>query len=149
VSARYDLSSNELPYPPLPAVATAGHLRLARLRGIPLLISGHGAEPLAVPLADERHDLKAMATAITDQTRMVIVCNPHNPTGTVLRSAELSRFLDTVPRQAVVMLDEAYREFVRDPDVPDGVVLYREHPNVVVLRTFSKAHGETGRGSSR
>jgi histidinol-phosphate aminotransferase len=85
-----------------------------------------------------------MAEAITDRTRLVIVCNPNNPTGTSVRKAELDRFLDAVPSDVLVVLDEAYREFIRDPEVPDGVELYRNRPNVCVLRTFSKAYGLAG-----
>ncbi|MFE3638631.1 histidinol-phosphate transaminase [Streptomyces sp. NPDC059168] len=103
-----------------------------------------GARPVPVPLRDERHDLPAMADAISDRTKLVIVCNPNNPTGTAVRHAELETFLDRVPEGVLVLLDEAYREFVRDPQVPDGVELYRNRPNVVVLRTFSKAYGLAG-----
>jgi histidinol-phosphate aminotransferase len=85
-----------------------------------------------------------MAAAITDRTRLIFVCNPNNPTGTVVRRAELERFLDRVPGDVLVVLDEAYREFIRDVEVPDGVELYRERPNVCVLRTFSKAYGLAG-----
>ncbi|MFI1583176.1 histidinol-phosphate transaminase [Embleya sp. NPDC020630] len=111
----------------------------------PMLVLLAGATPVMVPLlADESHDLDAMAAAITERTRLVFVCNPNNPTGTVIHRAELERFLDRVPRHVVVVLDEAYREFIRDERVPDGVELYRERPNVVVLRTFSKAYGLAG-----
>ncbi|CAM5637864.1 Putative phenylalanine aminotransferase [Streptomyces californicus] len=75
-----------------------------------------------VPLTDgEVHDLDAMAEAITDRTRLIFVCNPNNPTGTVVRRAELERFLDRVPSDVLVVLDEAYKEFIRDPEVPDGI----------------------------
>jgi histidinol-phosphate aminotransferase len=86
-----------------------------------------------------------MAAAITERTRLVLVCSPNNPTGTAVRRAELTRFLDRVPADVVVVLDEAYLEFVRDADVPDGVAeIYRDRPNVLVLRTFSKAYGLAG-----
>lgn len=94
-----------------------------------------------VPLREERHDLAAMADAITPRTALAIVCNPNNPTGTAVTRAELEAFLDRVPGNVLVLLDEAYREFVRDPEVPDGIDLYRSRPNLVVLRTFSKAYG--------
>jgi histidinol-phosphate aminotransferase len=74
----------------------------------------------------------------------VFICNPNNPTGTVVHRDELERFLDRVPQQVLVVLDEAYREFVRDADVPDAIDLYRERPNLCVLRTFSKAYGLAG-----
>ncbi|GGN99704.1 histidinol-phosphate transaminase [Microbispora bryophytorum] len=110
----------------------------------PLLVGLSGANAVEVPLRDETHDLDAMADAITPATRLVFVCNPNNPTGTVNRADELTRFLDRVPENVTVVLDEAYREYVRDADVPDGLTLYRERPNVAVLRTFSKAYGLAG-----
>lgn len=111
----------------------------------PIITRISGARAVQVPLdADERHDLDAMADAITERTRLVFVCNPNNPTGTAMRRAELERFLDRVPADVLVVLDEAYREFITDPDVPDGVDLYRDRPNVAVLRTFSKAYGLAG-----
>jgi histidinol-phosphate aminotransferase len=85
-----------------------------------------------------------MAAAITPRTRIVFVCNPNNPTGTVVHRAELEDFLDRVPPDCLVVLDEAYAEYVRDPAVPDGLDLYRERPNTAVLRTFSKAYGLAG-----
>ncbi|MES4890671.1 histidinol-phosphate transaminase [Streptomyces sp. NPDC096012] len=97
-----------------------------------------------VPLRAERHDLAAMADAITPRTALVIVCNPNNPTGTAVTAAELEAFLDRVPDGVPVLLDEAYREFVRDPEVPDGIELYRNRPGLIVLRTFSKAYGLAG-----
>ncbi|KRD21236.1 MULTISPECIES: histidinol-phosphate transaminase [unclassified Streptomyces] len=111
----------------------------------PIITQINGARPVQVPLTPgDVHDLDAMADAITDRTRLVFVCNPNNPTGTVVRRAELERFLDRVPRDVLVVLDEAYREFIRDPEVPDGVEFYRKRPNVCVLRTFSKAYGLAG-----
>ncbi|SPL94215.1 Biosynthetic Aromatic amino acid aminotransferase alpha @ Aspartate aminotransferase [[Actinomadura] parvosata subsp. kistnae] len=110
----------------------------------PLLADLAGVTSVTVPLAGEDHDLNAMAEAITDRTRMVFVCNPNNPTGTAIRRAELEAFLARVPEDVLVVLDEAYREYVRDEDVPDGLTLYRDRPNVAVLRTFSKAYGLAG-----
>jgi histidinol-phosphate aminotransferase len=103
-----------------------------------------GATSVRVPLRQETHDLTAMAKAITPQTRLVLVCNPNNPTGTVVREQELIEFIDQVPGDCLVVLDEAYREYIRDPGVPDGINLYRDRPNVAVLRTFSKAYGLAG-----
>ena len=103
-----------------------------------------GATPVQVPLREQTHDLAAMAEAITDRTRLIFVCNPNNPTGTVVGTAELEAFLDQVPADCLVVLDEAYREYVRDEAVPDGLDLYRGRPNVAVLRTFSKAYGLAG-----
>ncbi|MEU2668631.1 histidinol-phosphate transaminase [Streptomyces sp. NPDC007164] len=111
----------------------------------PIITQVSGATSVKVPLTDgEVHDLDAMADAITDRTRMIFVCNPNNPTGTVVRRAELERFLDRVPGDVLVVLDEAYREFIRDAEVPDGIEIYRDRPNVAVLRTFSKAYGLAG-----
>ncbi|MFD5455532.1 histidinol-phosphate transaminase, partial [Streptomyces olivaceus] len=115
------------------------------LGGYPMVPGIRGAPPVPVRLTrGDVHDLDAMADAITDRTRLIFVCNPNNPTGTVVRRAELERFLDRVPSDVLVVLDEAYREFIRDPEVPDGCELYRERPNVCVLRTFSKAYGLAG-----
>jgi len=110
----------------------------------PLLVSLSGATGVQVPLRDGVHDLDAMADAITDRTRLIFVCNPNNPTGTVVGEDELVAFLDRVPGDCLVVLDEAYREYVRDPRVPNGLTLYPDRPNVVVLRTFSKAYGLAG-----
>ncbi|GAA3443435.1 histidinol-phosphate transaminase [Planomonospora venezuelensis] len=110
----------------------------------PLLADLAGATSVRVPLAEETHHLEAMAEAITPQTRMVFVCNPNNPTGTVVHAAELESFLNRVPEDVLVVLDEAYREYVRDADVTDGLAVYRDRPNVAVLRTFSKAYGLAG-----
>lgn len=110
----------------------------------PVLTQLAGAASVQVPLADETHDLEALAAAVTDRTRAVFVCNPNNPTGTVVHEQALTRFLDRVPPDVLVVLDEAYREFVRGVGVPDGLDLYRDRPNVCVLRTFSKAYGLAG-----
>ncbi|MGY1621851.1 histidinol-phosphate transaminase [Geodermatophilus sp. SYSU D00965] len=117
----------------------------------PLLAQVAGARSIQVPLAPGRpggpadtHDLEALAAAVDETTRVVFVCNPNNPTGTAVRRPELERFLDAVPADTLVVLDEAYREFVTDPDVPDGLELMRGRPNVAVLRTFSKAWGLAG-----
>ncbi len=111
----------------------------------PIITQISGAASVKVPLtADAVHDLDAMAGAVTDRTRLIFVCNPNNPTGTVVRRAELERFLDRVPSDVLVVLDEAYIEFIRDDEVPNGIEIYRERPNVAVLRTFSKAYGLAG-----
>lgn len=111
----------------------------------PIITQISGATSVRVPLTPgDVHDLDAMAEAITERTRLIFVCNPNNPTGTVVRRAELERFLDRVPSDVLVVLDEAYREFIRDTEVPDGIEIYRDRPNVAVLRTFSKAYGLAG-----
>ena len=111
----------------------------------PIIAAVSGASSIQVPLTGEHvHDLDAMAERITGKTRLVFVCNPNNPTGTAVRRDALVRFLRAVPADVVVALDEAYREFVTDPDVPDGLSLLADFPNLVVLRTFSKAYGLAG-----
>jgi histidinol-phosphate aminotransferase len=104
-----------------------------------------GARSIQVPLLpDERHDLPAMLAAIDDTTRVVFVCNPNNPTGEAVRRDELIAFLDAVPPDVIVVLDEAYREFINNDDVPDGLEFLQGRENVVVIRTFSKAYGLAG-----
>jgi histidinol-phosphate aminotransferase len=103
-----------------------------------------GATPVQVPLREQSHDLAAMAEAITDRTRLIFVCNPNNPTGTVVPGGVLTEFLDRVPSDILVVLDEAYREFVTDDAVVDGLSLLDRYPNLIVLRTFSKAYGLAG-----
>ncbi len=110
----------------------------------PTLSDLAAAESVRVPLRAETHDLAAMADAITPRTRLIFVCNPNNPTGTVVHRAELEDFLERVPSDCLVVVDEAYREYIRDEAVPDGLTLYRDRPNVAVLRTFSKAYGLAG-----
>ncbi|MBA3523388.1 MAG: histidinol-phosphate transaminase [Geodermatophilaceae bacterium] len=111
----------------------------------PLLITISGASAVPVPLHDRfDHDLDAMAAAITERTRVVFVCTPNNPTGTAIGRAAFERFLDAVPTDVLVVLDEAYREFVDDPDLVDGLEVLAGRPNLVSLRTFSKAYGLAG-----
>jgi histidinol-phosphate aminotransferase len=111
----------------------------------PIAVSVTGATSVRVPLTeDARHDLDAMAAAITDRTKVVIVCSPNNPTGTAVTRTELEAFLAKVPPHVVVVLDEAYREFVRSEDPFDGVEVYRDRANVVAMRTFAKAYGLAG-----
>ena len=196
------LSSNELPYPPQPAVleamveAASGANRypemaadsliaaLARRHGVdaeqivvgngsvaliqhvldavcdegddvvvpwrsfeayPICIAVAGARAIAVPLtADGRHDVAAMIAAVTPRTRVVIACTPNNPTGPALTGAELAALLDGVPERALVLVDEAYLDFVTDAAVGDALTLLDRHPNLVVSRTFSKAHALAG-----
>ncbi|MEQ6895974.1 histidinol-phosphate transaminase [Microbacterium sp. KR10-403] len=113
----------------------------------PGLVLIAGAAPVEVPLAPGgRHDLDAMAAAVTERTRAVIVCTPNNPTGPTVTQAEFEAFLAEIPSDLLVILDEAYAEFVTDPDAVDGLrkLGIANHPNVVVLRTFSKAYGLAG-----
>jgi histidinol-phosphate aminotransferase len=110
----------------------------------PTLADLAGVTSVRVPLTDETHDLRAMGDAISDRTRLVFVCNPNNPTGTVVRRRELEEFFDRVPEDCLIVLDEAYHEYIRDPEVPDGLDLYPDRPNLVILRTFSKVYGLCG-----
>jgi len=111
----------------------------------PIMTIIAGATAVQVPLrADESHDLDAMADAITDRTRLIFVCTPNNPTGAIVRQDDLDRFLDRVPDDVLVVVDEAYVEFVRDDAAVRGIDTYRDRPNVAVLRTFSKAYGLAG-----
>ncbi|SDQ88913.1 histidinol-phosphate transaminase [Quadrisphaera sp. DSM 44207] len=200
--ASYKISSNENPYPPLPAVlevvqAAAAQLNrypdltsadlvdaLARALDVPrehvvvgpgsvavlgqvlqavcgpgdevvhawrsfeaypIVVALSGGTAVGVPLgAGGRHDLRAMADAVTERTRLVIVCSPNNPTGPAVGADELEELLDRVPDDVLVLLDEAYAEFVRDPAAADGLRAYRHRPNLAVLRTFSKAYGLAG-----
>ena len=110
----------------------------------PLQVRTAGATPVQVPLTDHTFDLDAMAAAITDRTRLIFVCNPNNPTSTVVDPAKLAAFVEAIPSHIMVVLDEAYIEYIRDDLVPDSFGLVRAHSNVVVLRTFSKAYGLAG-----
>ena len=111
----------------------------------PIAVGLTGATRVEVPLgADARHDLPAMLDAITDATKAVLVCTPNNPTGPAVRADELREFVSAVPSNIVVAIDEAYREFVRDPQTVGGLEIAAGRDNVVVLRTFSKAYGLAG-----
>lgn len=111
----------------------------------PILITLQGAVGVPVPLADDgRHDLGAMAAAVTERTRVVLLCSPNNPTGPALHHSETASFLAAMPPDVLVVLDEAYVEFVRGEDPVDAAALLAAHPNLVVLRTFSKAYGLAG-----
>jgi histidinol-phosphate aminotransferase len=198
----YKISSNENPYPPLPAVLevvahAAGQMNrypdmavtaltdaLARILGVPrehiatgtgsvgvlaqlvaatcgpgdeviyawrsfeaypIVVAIAGATSVQVPLdGDARHDLTAMAAAITARTRLILICTPNNPTGTVVHRDELESFLEAVPDDILVVIDEAYLEFVTDSRAPDGLATYAGRSNVAILRTFSKAYGLAG-----
>ncbi len=111
----------------------------------PVAAAAGAARVVRVPLTPEgRHDLDAMAAAVTDRTRLVIVCTPNNPTSEAVTHAELAAFLRAVPERVVVAVDEAYLEFVRMDDPIRGLALLPEHPNLVLVRTFSKAYGLAG-----
>ena len=110
----------------------------------PPLVQVSGAMAIQVPLTDHTFDLYAMLAAVTDRTRLIFVCNPNNPTSTVVDPEALTRFIQAVPPDILIAIDEAYVEYIRDGMAPDSLDLVRTHSNVVVLRTFSKAYGLAG-----
>jgi histidinol-phosphate aminotransferase len=111
----------------------------------PIAVTSAGAVSVQVPLtASAEHDLDAMAAAVTKRTKVVLVCTPNNPTGPSVTQAALDEFIAKVPRHVLVVVDEAYVEFVRMADAVDGIATYRAHDNVVLTRTFSKAYGLAG-----
>lgn len=111
----------------------------------PILVQIAGATPVPVPLtADERHDLDAMAAAITERTRLIFICTPNNPTGTIVTRDEIERFMQAVPSNVLVVIDEAYVHFDTNSDSVDGLELRQRYSNVAVLHTFSKAYGLAG-----
>ncbi|MDN4608732.1 histidinol-phosphate transaminase [Sporosarcina highlanderae] len=100
-----------------------------------------GADFTEIPLSDGGHDLDAFLSAINERTSVIWICNPNNPTGNLIPSDELKRFLSKVPENILVVLDEAYFEYVTDPNNIDSIRLVDDYPNILVLRTFSKAYG--------
>ncbi|SPT54451.1 Putative phenylalanine aminotransferase [Actinomyces bovis] len=111
----------------------------------PICVAVAGAHAIKVPLtAQARHDVPAMLAAITPNTRVIMACSPNNPTGPALTGAELRALLEGVPGDVVVLLDEAYLDFVTDPQVEDGLTHLAAYPNLVIARTFSKAHALAG-----
>ncbi len=103
-----------------------------------------GAAPIVVPAKNYGHDLLAMTAAVTENTRVIYIANPNNPTGTYANEQSLVGLLDGIPRSVIVVLDEAYFEYVSRPDYPDGVSLLARYDNLLVTRTFSKAYGLSG-----
>jgi histidinol-phosphate aminotransferase len=110
----------------------------------PMAMQVVGGECRTAPMRNETYDLDAMAGLVDDQTLCVFIANPNNPTGTVIHRDRLERFLDRIPTGVLVVLDEAYIEYVEDPESPDGLVYLKEGRSVIVLRTFSKIHGLAG-----
>ncbi|HWO62929.1 MAG TPA: histidinol-phosphate transaminase [Umezawaea sp.] len=110
----------------------------------PVLTAVAGGSAVRVPLRDDALDLDAMAAAVTDRTRLIFVCNPNNPTATAVTEEELLRFAAAVPEHVVIAVDEAYREYLGHEGVADATVVLRDRPNVVTLRTFSKAYALAG-----
>ena len=107
-------------------------------------VTAEHAKPVTVPLNEFRHDLPAMAKAVTARTRLVFVCNPNNPTGTYVTAAEVGAFLQAIPPDVIVVFDEAYYEYVTAADYPDTLAILKGGRNVVLLRTFSKIYGLAG-----
>lgn len=105
--------------------------------------AAHGT-PVVVPLVNWTHDLEGMARAITGRTRLLFVCNPNNPTGTMVPADAISRLMASVPQDVIVVFDEAYYEYVRDPRFPDSIAYVKAGRNAIVLRTFSKIYGLAG-----
>jgi histidinol-phosphate aminotransferase len=111
----------------------------------PIVVQGMGATSVRVPLGDDLvHDLVRMREAVTTRTRLVIVCNPNNPTGTSVGGAAFDKFVTSLPDSAVLAVDEAYFEYARRPDFPDALGWVRRRPGTCVLRTFSKIYGLAG-----
>ena len=110
----------------------------------PIVTRAVGATPVVTPARHFGHDLDAMAAAVGQRTKVVFIANPNNPTGTWVDAARLAAFLEGVPRHVLVVVDEAYTEYVGRADYPDCTAWLDDHPNLVVTRTFSKAHGLAG-----
>ncbi|MGL4849868.1 MAG: histidinol-phosphate transaminase [Clostridium sp.] len=101
-----------------------------------------GAEAIEVPLKDYKLDIEKMVSSINDKTKIIWFCNPNNPTGTIFTKEEFQKVLDRIPKEVIIIMDEAYVEFVdKDVDFPDSIELLKKYSNMIVLRTFSKAYG--------
>ncbi|GAB4389836.1 MAG: histidinol-phosphate transaminase [Thermodesulfovibrionales bacterium] len=107
-------------------------------------VQAHGCRAIEVPLRDFTHDLEAMAGAVNEKTRVVFIANPNNPTGTINTAAELDRLMERVPDGVLVVLDEAYYEYVSDPGYADSMKHFRAGRDILILRTFSKIYGLAG-----
>ncbi|HEY3284632.1 MAG TPA: histidinol-phosphate transaminase [Armatimonadota bacterium] len=103
-----------------------------------------GAVPVAVPLKDHKHDLSAMLAEVTDRTKLFVICNPNNPTGSIVSRSEVDEALRSLPSHVMVVLDEAYYEYAESPHYPQSIDYVREGRNVLVMRTFSKIHALAG-----
>lgn len=110
----------------------------------PIVTLSVGAEPVEVPACNREHDLDAMARVVTGETRVIFIANPNNPTGTWINSEALETFMQTVPEDVIVVLDQAYYEYVREPDYPNCIQWVQRYPNLIATRTFSKAYGLAG-----
>ncbi|MGB9715412.1 MAG: histidinol-phosphate transaminase [Thermodesulfovibrionales bacterium] len=110
----------------------------------PMSVQASGSKPIQIPLKNFTHDLEAMADAVTERTKMIFIANPNNPTGTINRKGEFERFMDKIPEGILVVADEAYHEYVTDPDYPDSMEYFRKGRDILILRTFSKIYGLAG-----
>lgn len=109
-----------------------------------MAVQSVGGAPIEIPLLDFRHDLAAMADAITEKTKIIFIANPNNPTGTINKRDEFEEFMKRVPEDVLVIIDEAYYEYVQDPDYPDTMKYFVDGRAILILRTFSKAYGLAG-----
>ena len=110
----------------------------------PIVTQAVGARAIVTPARSYGHDLDAMRAAVTERTRLVFIANPNNPTGTWVGSDALAGFLTSLPKHVLVLIDEAYYEYVDEPGYPNGVAWVERFPNLIVTRTFSKIHGLAG-----
>lgn len=110
----------------------------------PLAVQAVGGKPVLVPLREHRHDLPAMLDAVTERTRIVFIANPNNPTGTINTKKEFDLFLERLPEGILVVVDEAYYEYVTDPEYADSLKPFRAGRDILILRTFSKIYGLAG-----
>ncbi|MEO0105969.1 MAG: histidinol-phosphate transaminase [candidate division WOR-3 bacterium] len=109
-----------------------------------IAVSIAGAQLIEVPLKNYTHDLQSILGAIRKNTKLVFIANPNNPTGTIVKKKEVEEFFARVPDNVLVVMDEAYREYIDDPDYPDSFKIFRERDNILILRTFSKIYGLAG-----
>lgn len=108
---------------------------------IPLLIKSYGADIISVPAQQFGHDIKKMIAAVNQKTKIIFIVNPNNPTGTYTNKSDLALLLESIPPHVLVVLDEAYHEYINQADYPDSLQLLKKYPNLIVSRTFSKAYG--------
>lgn len=109
-----------------------------------IAVSIAGAQLIETPMKNYTHDLKAMADAIQKNTKLVFIANPNNPTGTIVTRKEVEEFFAKIPENILVVMDEAYREYIDDPEFPDSFKIFKERKNILILRTFSKIYGLAG-----
>lgn len=103
-----------------------------------------GGKSVLIPMKNNGLDIEKMVDSINEKTRIIWLCNPNNPTGTIFKKKELEDVIDRIPENVIVVMDEAYIEYVTDKDFPDSLELLKSHPNIIILRTFSKAYGLAG-----